>query len=101
MLAAQVSVEPALLRTRRLEVPPMLEALVMKCLIKDPDGRFQRADEILIAIEAMGTPSLPGFGGAAPAVQGSRLDRLPRYARLALVVGAVVIAAILLIGVLR
>ena len=58
-----------MLRTRRADVPPMLEALVMKCLIKDPNERFQRADEILLALEAMGTPSLPGFGGAAPAVQ--------------------------------
>ena len=101
MLAAQVSVEPALLRTRRLDVPPMLEALVMKCLIKDPEGRFQRADDILVAIEAMGTPSLPGFGGALPAPTGSWLDRLPRSTKLALIVGAILIAAIILIGVLR
>jgi len=100
MLAAQVSVEPALLRTRRLDVPPMLEALVMKCLIKDPDRRFQRADEILEAIEAMGTPSLPGFGGAPPAQQGSAWGRLPHATRLTLILGAVVVGAILLIGLL-
>ncbi|HMU62430.1 MAG TPA: serine/threonine-protein kinase [Gemmatimonadales bacterium] len=101
MLAAQVSVEPALLRTRRLDVPPMLEALVMKCLIKDPDKRFQRADEILDAIEAMGTPSLPGFGGALPAPQGSWWSRLPHATRLTLILGAIILGAILLLGVLR
>jgi len=101
MLAAQVSVEPALLRTRRLDVPPMLEALVMKCLIKDPDKRFQRADEILEALEAMGTPSLPGFGGALPAPQGSWWSRLPHATRLTLILGAVILGAILLLGVLR
>jgi serine/threonine protein kinase len=101
MLAAQVSVEPALLRTRRLDVPPMLEALVMKCLIKDPDKRFQRADEILEAIEAMGTPSLPGFGGAPPAKPGSWWSRLPQATRLTFILGAVILAAILLVGLLR
>jgi hypothetical protein len=101
MLAAQVSLEPALLRTRRLDVPPMLEALVMKCLIKDPDLRFQRADDLLIAIEAMGTPSLPGFGGALQVEQSSWWGRLPRATKLTLILSALVIAAILLVGVLR
>jgi serine/threonine-protein kinase len=101
MLAAQVSVEPARLRTRRLDVPPMLEALVMKCLIKDPDKRFQRADEILEALEAMGTPSLPGFGGAPPAPQGSWWSRLPHATRLMLILGAIILGAILLLGILR
>jgi len=101
MLAAQVSVEPARLRTRRLDVPPMLEALVMKCLIKDPDARFQRADEILTAIEAMGTPSLPGFGGAPPTTEASRWGRLPFATKLTLIVGAIVLGAIVLVGLLR
>ncbi len=101
MLAAQVSVEPPMLRTRRPDVPPMLEALVMKCLIKDPAGRFQRADEILAALEAMGTPSLPGYGGALPDVKRSWFARLPRGGRLALLIGAIVIAALLLLAVWR
>ncbi len=101
MLAAQVSVQPPMLRTRRAEVPPMLEALVMKCLIKDPGERFQRADDLLLALEAMGTPSLPGFGGAVPAPKRSWLERLPRAGRLALIVGAIVIAVLLLVAVWR
>lgn len=101
MLAAQVSIQPPMLRTRRAEVPPMLEALVMKCLIKDPGERFQRADDLLLALEAMGTPSLPGFGGAVPAPKRSWLERLPRAGRLALIIGAIVIAVLLLVAVLR
>jgi serine/threonine protein kinase len=98
MLAAQVSVEPAKLRTRRLEVPPMLEALVMKCLIKDPAGRFQRADEILVALEAMGTPSLPGFGGVPTT---SAPTGMPRPLRLALILGGLLLAILLLVAVLK
>ncbi len=101
MLAAQVSVEPMPPRSRRMDVPPMLEALVMKCLVKDPGQRFQRAEEIPLALEAMGTPSLPGFGGAALEPSGSWWARLPRAGRLALIVGAIVIAALLLVAVLR
>jgi serine/threonine-protein kinase len=101
MLAAQVSVEPAKLRSKRLDVPPMLEALVMKCLIKDPAERYQRADEILIALEAMGTPSLPGFGGTAPPAPPSWFARLPHGARVGLILGAIVLAALLLLAVFR
>ena len=100
MLAAQVSVEPARLRTRRLDVPPMLEALVMKCLIKDPAGRFQRADEILVALEAMGTPSLPGFGGGAAVPAAAAPAGMPRTLRLALIVGGVLLGIVLLVALL-
>ncbi len=101
MLAAQVSVEPALLRTKRMDVPPMLEALVMKCLIKDPGGRYQRAEDLLEAIEAMGTPSLPGFGGAQPVKRASGWSGLPHATRLTIIIGAIIIGAILLIGLFR
>ena len=101
MLAAQVAVQPPMLRTRRADVPPMLEALVMKCLIKDPAQRYQRADEILTALEAMGTPSLPGFAGAAPPVPKSWFARLPHGVRVGLILGALVLAALLLLAVFR
>jgi serine/threonine protein kinase len=101
MLAAQVSVEPARLRSRRLDVPPMLEALVMKCLIKDPGGRFQRADEILSALEAMGTPSLPGFGGAPVEGKTPWFRRVPPPIRIALAAAAALIAIFLLYHLLR
>ena len=101
MLAAQVAVQPPMLRTRRADVPPMLEALVMKCLIKDPAQRYQRADEILTALEAMGTPSLPGFAGATPPVPGSWFARLPHGVRVGLILGALVLAALLLLAVFR
>ena len=61
----------------------------------------QHADDILIALEAMGTPSLPGFGGTAPPPRESWFERLPKGVRLALIVGAIALAALLLLAVLR
>ena len=63
--------------------------------------RYQRADEILVALEAMGTPSLPGFGGTAPPVAESWFARLPHALRLGLIIGAVVLATLLLLAVFR
>jgi len=100
MLAAQVSVEPDPPRSRRLDVPPMLESLVMKCLIKDPAGRFQRAEEILVALDQMGTPSMPGFGGAAPPPSPSWFGRLPGAARVGLIAAAVLAGVLLLVALL-
>jgi serine/threonine protein kinase len=39
--------------SRRADVPPELDAVVAKLLEKDPDQRFQSADELLEAIEAI------------------------------------------------
>jgi eukaryotic-like serine/threonine-protein kinase len=37
--------------TRRPSLPPEIDALVMRLLAKDPDDRFQTADEVIEAIE--------------------------------------------------
>ncbi len=39
--------------TKRYDVPPELDALVMKLLAKEPSDRFQDADELLAAIETV------------------------------------------------
>ena len=44
-LAAQIQNKPAPLSDFRGEMPPGLEAIIMKCLAKHPADRWQTADE--------------------------------------------------------
>ena len=52
-MAAIVSEPVPLPSTRRADVPRELDALVMKLLAKDPNDRFQTADQVHEAIEAI------------------------------------------------
>jgi serine/threonine protein kinase len=45
--------EPAKPSAKRYDVPPELDAMVLKLLAKDPADRFQDADELLAAIETL------------------------------------------------
>ena len=83
-LAAQVSETPESLGRRRPSVPPVLVALVMRCLEKNPADRPQHASEIVLALDAMSTPS----SGTRPATVGA-----PR--RTPMILG---VAALLIIG---
>lgn len=56
LLAAHVNRPPEPLGTVRSSIPPDLAAIVMRCLEKRPADRWQRADELLRALEAMATP---------------------------------------------
>jgi len=62
VLAAQVTQAAEPVTRFRPSVPPVLAALVMRCLEKRPADRWQSADELLHQLEAMATPS----GGMAP-----------------------------------
>jgi TolB-like protein len=62
MLAAHVLEPPVPLETRRPGVPPALASLIMRCLEKDREDRWQSAEEMLPLLEALGTPS----GGITP-----------------------------------
>jgi TolB-like protein/tRNA A-37 threonylcarbamoyl transferase component Bud32 len=62
VLSAQVLERPVPVVERRPTVPPALSDLLMRCLEKDPADRWQSAEEVLQALEAMGTPS----GGVTP-----------------------------------
>ena len=53
-LAAQVMEVPTPVAERRKDVPPMLAALVMRCLEKEPSKRPQSASEIALPLEATG-----------------------------------------------
>ncbi len=63
MLAAHLSETAAALTSTRSEIPPALSALVSRCLEKDPAKRPQSANELLTALDQIGSTS-----GSAPAV---------------------------------
>jgi TolB-like protein/tetratricopeptide (TPR) repeat protein/tRNA A-37 threonylcarbamoyl transferase component Bud32 len=62
ILAAHVTQTPEPLTNRRAACPPLLAALVMKCLEKRPADRWQSADEVTRQLDAMATSS----GGMTP-----------------------------------
>ncbi len=54
-LVLKVNLEPPTpLATYRGDIPPALEAAVMKCLEKKPEGRFQNVGELALAIADFG-----------------------------------------------
>jgi serine/threonine-protein kinase len=63
MLAAHLSETAAALTSIRSEVPPALSVLVSRCLEKDPANRPQSANELLTALDQIGSTS-----GSAPAM---------------------------------
>ncbi len=89
VMTAHVLTPPAPLSD---SVPPAIAAIVMRCLTKDPDRRYQNADELLAAFDALVTP-----GGTAM-VPG--VSRAARRRKIALAVIAVAgVAAVALLGV--
>jgi len=88
MLAAHMSEAPAPIATLRADVPAPLAALVMRCLEKNPADRPQDAQELVRALDAIGTTS-----GASPATRPAGGPRRVAYVGLAVVL--VVAAAFL------
>jgi Tol biopolymer transport system component len=62
VLSAHVTEAPQAITKFREAVPRALEALVMRCLAKQPADRWQSAEELLPPLEALATPS----GGITP-----------------------------------
>jgi len=54
LIAAMLQNKPTPLRSHRGEVPPLLEASVMRCLEKDPAQRFSSVAELAWAIASFG-----------------------------------------------
>ena len=52
VMAAHMAAVPEPLVDRRPDVPSALAALVMKCLAKRPEDRWQRMDDLLVALDA-------------------------------------------------
>ena len=84
VIAAQITTPPPPMGDT---VPPAITAIVMCCLAKLPDARYQTADELLQALESLVTPR----DSAAPAPVPPAV-RTRRRALLLLGVGAVAIA---------
>ena len=61
-LAAHVTRAPEPVETRRPGISPALSAVLMKCLAKRPADRWQTADELVVQLEPLATPS----GGVTP-----------------------------------
>jgi len=55
LLAAHVTEVPEPVERHRASVPPVLAALVMRCLEKKPADRWQRADELHAALDTVAT----------------------------------------------
>ncbi|HVZ72318.1 MAG TPA: serine/threonine-protein kinase [Polyangia bacterium] len=69
LITAHIIEEPDALSTKNPSVPPAYEAIVMKCLEKDPAARFQHTSEIEAALSSVNPDSanvtrIPGLGRA-------------------------------------
>jgi TolB-like protein len=99
MLAAHVTAEPPPVAQLRAGVPPLLAQVIMQCLRKKPEDRWQSAEEVLQQLEPLATPS-----EAAPVKATVPHRGWPRERRLAVGVTAavaivgVVVGAALLVG---
>ena len=106
VLAAVIERDPEPLRRLRPDAPEALEALVWRCLQKDPERRFARTDELAAALASLagrsrgGTlGSLAGAAGPsplpsnAPVVPSSGPPAIPSIGRPAVVSAEIVASA--------
>lgn len=93
MLAAHVTEPVVPVTDRRPALPPALAQLVMACLSKNPADRPQTANEMLVALEGMATPS-GSVAVTSPIATFRHVLRRPRNRNIALAAaGAVVLLA--------
>jgi serine/threonine-protein kinase len=58
-MAAHVTQPPAPIQPRRPDCPPVLDALIVRCLAKSPGERWQSAEEIVTRLGAVETTTPP------------------------------------------
>jgi tetratricopeptide (TPR) repeat protein len=100
VLAGHLTHQPDPLSMHRATVPPALEAIVMRCLEKNPADRWQTAQDMLRAIDALATSS--GSTGVATPVNGAppAVTAGPtRHGRRALIAGAAIAVVLATAGI--
>ena len=90
VLSAHVTEAPVPITKYRESVPRALEALVMRCLEKQPADRWQSAEELLPQLEALATPS----GGITPTETAPVAAVAGRWRMATLGVGAAVVLTV-------
>jgi serine/threonine-protein kinase len=95
VLAAHLTERAPLVSSRRPSVPPALDALIARCLAKQPGDRYQSALDVETALEGVMTPTagLSPASGTLPAAARAPLPR-PSVRRLA----AIALAAAMMIA---
>lgn len=91
ILAAHVTQVPDPLMNRRPTCPPTLAALIMKCLEKRPEDRFQNADALFAELEKLATPT----EGITPTKRVTERSRTARTHLAKLAIGAAITAVFL------
>ncbi len=74
VLAAVIERDPEPLRQLRPDVPEPLEALVSRCLQKDPARRFAKTDELAAELAALAGRSRHGSLASAPSAPGAAVS---------------------------
>jgi serine/threonine protein kinase/dienelactone hydrolase len=88
ILAAQITQTPQPLLELRSDLSPQLAVTVMRCLEKDPERRWQSAEDLLNRLEAFTTPG----SGTVTMVESGTPVRSRRHGR-SLIAGAVLLVA--------
>ncbi len=91
VLAAHISTTPDPVSRHREETPPALEAVVMRCLEKERENRWQETDELLQQLESIATPSdgVPSTRVPAASKPDKRATAWAKWAGITAVVAAV------------
>jgi serine/threonine protein kinase/Tol biopolymer transport system component len=90
VLSAHLTTTPAPIATRRPDVPAPLAELVMKCLEKRADDRWQSAAEMVVVLSGLKSPPVQGHGQPPRVARDDR--RMRRW--VAAAAGAAAVAAL-------
>ncbi len=77
-LAAQVQTMPVAPRTLRADLPPAIDALLMRCLAKDVADRPASADAVLEALDAIDTAGMVATPASPATDANANTDAAPR-----------------------